>query len=82
MAWSDEVIILYSLRQRGHPGTYWEWSGHQIHQTKEHTQCEDPGFQRLLPSKYNISSQHRNCGIRKSGQLGRHGIGQRSQYDP
>ena len=30
MAWSDEVIILYSWRQRGHPGTYWEWSGHQI----------------------------------------------------
>ena len=30
MAWSDEVIILYSWRQRGHTGTYWEWSGHQI----------------------------------------------------
>ena len=30
MAWSDEVIILYSWRQRGQPGTYWEWSGHQI----------------------------------------------------
>ena len=57
MAWSDEVIILYSWRPRGHPGTYWEWSGHQIHhRTKEHTQCEDLGSN--VFSRQNTTSAH------------------------
>ena len=80
MAWSDEVIILYSWRQRGHPGTYWEWSGHQIPGLKNtHNAMWRPGiFQRLLSSKYNISSQHRNREERKSVGSS-HGTGQCSQ---